>query len=226
MVNSIMVLLKFAVLILSSYLIGAIPFGIVVSKLSRGMDIRGYGSGRIGATNVIRTAGGRAGVLTMVLDVAKGSVAVVIAWCLLHTPVAQVVAAMSAMIGHNWSVYIKFQGGRGVATFVGGLAAMYWPVGLGVSAIVLSVAALSRYMSLGSILGTVTAFLTMLSLVILEKQPVAYLIYCGLAGCMILFQHRDNIRRLCAGNERKLGEKAEVRETERGSAGNEHGNSD
>lgn len=202
-----MVELKYVAVVLCSYLIGAMPFGILISRLTSGIDIRGYGSGKIGAANVIRTIGGRAGLVTMLLDVAKGSLAVMFAWFLLHTHAAQIVAAMAAIVGHNWSIYIKFQGGRGVAVFVGGLFAMYWPVGLGTGAVVLGVAALTRYMSLGSILGLAVAISVMFYLVIVDRQPMAYLIYCGVAGCLILFQHRGNIRRLRAGTERRLGGK-------------------
>lgn len=202
-----MVELKYAAVVLCSYLIGALPFGILISRLTSGIDIRGYGSGKIGATNVIRTIGGRAGLVTMLLDVAKGSLAVMLAWFVLHTHAAQIVAATAAIVGHNWSIYIKFQGGRGMAVFVGGLFAMYWPVGLGTGAVVLGLAALTRYMSLGSILGLAVAISVMFYLVIVDRQPMEYLIYCGVAGCLILFQHRDNIQRLRAGTERRLGGK-------------------
>lgn len=207
-----MVGLKFAAVILAGYLLGAVPFGILISRLAKGIDLRRYGSGKIGATNVIRTVGGKAGLISMLLDVAKGSLAVLFAWLMLHTHAAEVAAATAAVAGHNWSVYIKFQGGRGVAVFVGGLFAMYWPVGLATGAIVLGLGALTRYMSVGSIVGVAASILAMLVLVVMDKQPGEYLVYSAAVGCLILFQHRDNIQRLCAGAERKLGGKSEARD--------------
>lgn len=207
-----MVALKFVGVILAGYLLGAIPFGILISRLVKGIDVRRYGSGKIGATNVIRTVGSKAGLISMLLDVAKGSLAVLISWLVLHTPAAQVAAGAAAVVGHNWSIYIRFQGGRGVAVFVGGLFAMYWPVGLATAVIVLGLGALTRYMSLGSIVGVAASILAMLVLVLMHKQPGEYLIYAGAVGCLILFEHRDNIQRLCAGAERKLGGKGEARE--------------
>lgn len=121
--------------------------------------------------------------------------------------VAQAMVAMAAIAGHNWSPYIKFQGGRGVATFFGGLVPMCWPVaaicGLGV---LMGVTKLTRYVSLGSILAVTTASLAMLGLFFAGYQPVESLSYTLAATALILFQHRDNIRRLRAGTERKVGE--------------------
>jgi glycerol-3-phosphate acyltransferase PlsY len=208
-----MVALNFMAIILLSYLLGAIPFGIIATKLTRGIDIRDYGSGKIGATNVLRSAGGKASLLTAILDVGKGAVAVIIAWLVLHSYAGQVVAALAAMVGHNWPIYANFRGGRGVGPYVGGMAAMYWPValacGLGVG---LSIAALTRYASLGSIFVVLSSFTAMLLMVLLGTQPMEYLIYVGVGGGLILFQHRDNIQRLASGTERKLGERAEKRE--------------
>jgi glycerol-3-phosphate acyltransferase PlsY len=207
-----MVALKFIAIILLSYLLGAIPFGIIATKLTRGIDIRDYGSGKIGATNVLRSAGGKAGLLTLIPDVAKGAVSVMIAWLVLDGYAAQIVAALAAMVGHNWPIYANFRGGRGVGPYVGGMAAMYWPVALACGpGVGLGVAALTRYASLGSIFVVLSSFTAMLLMVLLGMQPTEYLIYAGVGGGLILFQHRDNIQRLAAGTERKLGEKAEKR---------------
>jgi glycerol-3-phosphate acyltransferase PlsY len=110
------------------------------------------------------------------------------------------------MAGHNWPVYIKFQGGRGVACFFGGLLAMSWPVALVCGGgILLGISALTRYVSLGSIVGTLSSLLIMAVLASLGYQPVEYLIYTGIAAPLIIFQHRDNIQRLKNGTERRLG---------------------
>jgi len=208
-----MVVLEFIAIVLLSYLLGAIPFGIVATKLTRGVDVRDYGSGKIGATNVLRSAGGKAGLLTLIPDVAKGTVPVLIAWLVLHSHAAQVVAALAAMAGHNWPIYANFRGGRGVGPYVGGMAAMYWPVALACGpGVGLGVAALTRYVSLGSIFVVLSSLMAMLLMVLIGTQPTEYLIYAGVGGGLILFQHRDNIQRLCAGTERKLGERAEKRE--------------
>lgn len=209
-----MLALEYTAVALIGYLLGSIPFGILVSKVARGIDIRMFGSGKTGTANVMRTAGGRAGAVTMMLDLSKASAAVLIAWAIVPTHAAQVVAALAAIMGHIWSVYIKFHGGRGVATYVGALLAMNWLVGLCTAVIILGIARLTRYMSLGSIVGIVASFLAMLALMIAGvRPPVIYLtvvpavqvLFCGLAAGIILIQHRDNVQRLLNGRERKLG---------------------
>jgi glycerol-3-phosphate acyltransferase PlsY len=215
-----MLTFEYIAVALIGYLLGSIPFGILVSKVARGIDVRMFGSGKTGTANVIRAAGGRAGAVTMILDVAKSAAAVLIAWAIVPTHTAQVVAALAAIFGHIWSVYIRFRGGRGVATYVGSLLAMNWLVGLCTAIVILGTARLTRYMSLGSIVGIVASFLAMLALMIMgSRPPVIYLtvvpavqvIFCGLAAVIVLIQHRDNVQRLLAGTERKLGEEAEKR---------------
>jgi glycerol-3-phosphate acyltransferase PlsY len=209
-----MLAFEYVAVALIGYLLGSIPFGILVSKVARGIDVRMFGSGKTGTANVIRAAGGRAGAVTMMLDLSKASAAVLIAWAIVPTHAAQVVAALAAIMGHIWSVYIKFHGGRGVATYVGSLLAMNWLVGLCTAIIILGIAWLSRYMSLGSIVGIVASFLAMMALMIMgSRPPVIYLtvvpsvqvLFCGLAAGIILIQHRDNVQRLLDGTERKLG---------------------
>src|SRR4030042_4521570 len=108
---------EYVVIIILGYLLGAIPFGMFVARLTRGVDVREYGSGKTGATNVLRTAGAKAGVVTLLLDLGKGAAPVAFAWLLLDSHVAQVVAAFSAMVGHNWPVFTQLRGGRGVAPY-------------------------------------------------------------------------------------------------------------
>jgi glycerol-3-phosphate acyltransferase PlsY len=202
--------LKFAAVIFLSYLLGAIPFGLIATKLTGGTDVREYGSGRTGVANVLRTGGRKAGLITVIGDLTKGAAAVFLASFFLSTPAAEAAAALAAIVGHNWSIYINFRGGRGVTTFFGGLLAIYWPIALLCGAgVVLGVTALTRYFSLGSIIGVLCSFLAMLPLALLGREPIEYLVYTGVAACLILFQHRDNIRRLQLGTERKLGQKAE-----------------
>jgi glycerol-3-phosphate acyltransferase PlsY len=206
---------------LLGYLIGAIPFGVLIIKFARKSDVTKYGSGKIGTTNVLRTGGVKAAAAVFVLDIVKGAVSVVFARIIvganeaslgalvLDYQAAQFLAASAAVIGHNWSVYIRFKGGRGVCSFFGGLFAMYWPAGLIGGAIVVELMAFARYASVGSLAGILGAFVFMLIFVLFGGQPVEYVVYTGVIGGLIFWKHRDNIQRLCAGTERKMGEKAE-----------------
>lgn len=189
---------------LLGYVLGSIPFGILIARLAKGVDVRLYGSGMTGTTNVMRTVGSKAGLITMLLDVAKGAAAVLAAWFIMHSHTAQAVSGLAAIAGHNWSIFIKFRGGRGVATYVGGLFSMYWPVGVGAAVVILGVGALSRYMSLGSVIGIVGSVVAVTLLVVFGNQPTAYLVYVGIAAVVILIHHRGNIARLLQGTERKL----------------------
>ena len=147
--------LKFVAVILSGYLIGAIPFGLIVTRLVGGVDVTKYGSGKVGTTNVLRTSGVGAGAVVFLCDIAKGAAVVVLAKAIvgaqeatlgslgLDFQGAQLLAALAAVVGHNWSVYIGFRGGRGVCTFFGALFAMWWPVGLIGGALVIGVMSLT-----------------------------------------------------------------------------------
>lgn len=197
---------------LLGYVLGSVPFGILIARLAKGVDVRLYGSGMTGTTNVMRTVGSKAGLITMLLDVAKGAAAVLAAWSIMHSHTAQAVSGLAAIAGHNWSIFIRFRGGRGVATYVGGLFGMYWPVGLGAAVVILGIGAFSRYMSLGSILGIVGSVVAVALLVLWGDQPIAFLVYAGIAALVILIYHRGNIVRLLQGTERKLDKSAEQEE--------------
>lgn len=196
---------RLVAVIFLGYLIGAIPFGLVVGKLTRGVDVREYGSGKMGATNVLRTLGARVGVLVFAADLAKGAAAVLLSRAILDTHAAAVAAAITAIVGHNWPVYVRFWGGRGVTTALGGLSALAPLVAAGCLGIGVVIIAWSRYVSLGSMAGALSGGIIMASLVALDRQPVEFLIYALIASCLIIFQHRDNISRLRSGTERRLG---------------------
>lgn len=196
---------RFVAVIFLGYLIGAIPFGLVVGKLAQGVDVREYGSGKMGATNVLRILGAKVGVLVFAADLAKGAVAVLLSRAILDTHAAAVGAATAAIVGHNWPVYIRFWGGRGVTTALGGLFALAPLVGVGCLGIGGIVIAWSRYVSLGSMAGALSGGIIMTPLVALDRQPVEFLVYALIASSLIVFQHRDNISRLRSGTERKLG---------------------
>jgi len=215
------IIAQFIAAILVGYLLGSIPFGLLIGKRMAKVDVRKYGSGRTGGTNVLRTAGRKAAALVACLDVAKGVLAVVFAGLIvgegylgvggfgLGVLVAQVLAALAAIVGHIWSVFLKFQGGRGVSVFSGALIALCPVAAMFGGVVIIAVIGLTRYVSLGSIAGVAGAYAILVPLTIINGFPIEYLFYTLFGGVLIIFMHRDNIVRLVSGTERKLGEKAE-----------------
>jgi acyl phosphate:glycerol-3-phosphate acyltransferase len=218
--------LYFAVVIIG-YLLGSIPFGLFIARWFAKADVRQVGSGKIGMTNVLRTAGKKAAALSLILDVLKGSAAVGVAALLfmndtdhvgLFTPMAtaKVLGALAALAGHVWPVFLKFKGGRGVATFFGALAALCWPAAVIGGACVLAIGLRTKYMSLGSIIGGVIAFILILMLYIIQFNffghypRFEYVVFSMIGAIFIYVMHRDNISRLFAGTERRIGEKTKV----------------
>ncbi|MBI4267050.1 MAG: glycerol-3-phosphate acyltransferase [Chloroflexi bacterium] len=218
-----MIIEKFIMVVLVAYLLGSIPFGLIISRCHSKVDIRRVGSGKTGMTNVLRVAGKKAAAWVLILDLLKGSIAVIFASLVFqmdYLPTsdsgmvwlgrsAQTLAGLAAIAGHIWPVFLKFKGGRGVATFFGGLVALYPPAAIFGGEVLFIGAGLTKYMSLGSIAGAVGSYAILASLTITHGLPLEYLIY-GLIGVgLIFYMHRDNIARLLAGRERKLGEKAD-----------------
>ncbi len=214
-------IVKFMAVMILGYLLGSIPFGALIGKRMANVDVRDYGSGKMGMTNVLRVAGKKAAALVGVLDVSKGALAVVFAGLVVgrHYLVvgnfgfglmtAQVLAALAAIAGHNWPVFLKFRGGRGVATFFGGLIALCPVVAIFGGEVIAIGAGLTRFVSLGSMAGAIGAYTILVPLTILNGFPIEYLIYALVGTIVIIVMHRDNIVRLVSGKERKLGEKAE-----------------
>jgi glycerol-3-phosphate acyltransferase PlsY len=202
-----------ALLILIGYLLGAIPFGLLIGRLARGVDLRRYGSGRTGATNALRTIGLRGAALVFILDLAKGIVAVLVArWLWGGDPALTewlaAAAGFAAIVGHIWSVFIRFTGGRGVATSTGALLAMVpWSL-LVLAPLVIIVIWRSRYVSLGSITGALVAPIVVALLLVAGIGSAAAILYALASGLLVTAAHGDNIARLRAGTERKLGQKA------------------
>lgn len=217
-----MIIAKFVAVIVAGYLLGSIPFGVLVSRRIVKGDVRQYGSGKIGATNVLRTAGKKAAIMVVSLDILKGALAVFFAGLIvgrgylvigdfaLGMLVAQVLAALAAVAGHIWPVFLKFRGGRGVATFFGGLIALYPPAAIFGGEILIIGAGLTRFASLGSIAGAVGTYAILVPLTIMNGFPIEYLVYALIGTVAIIVMHRDNIARLIAGKERKLGEVEKV----------------
>ena len=214
-----MIIAKFVAVVILGYLLGSIPFGVLVGRRQARVDIRQHGSRKTGATNVLRTAGSKAAALVVGLDLLKGALAVVFAGLIigksylvvnnfaLGMVVAQVAAALAAMAGHNYSVFLKFRGGRGVATFFGGLIALCPVAGVFGTEVFIIGAGLTGFASLGSIAGAVGTYIVLVPLTIVHGFPIEYLIY-ALVGVVIVFvMHRDNIIRLMSGKERRLGDK-------------------
>jgi len=216
-----MIVGKYIVCLLVGYLMGSIPVGYLVAKWRSRLDVRAFGSGKTGTTNVLRTAGVKAAALVVIGDLAKGALAVVFAGLImdksylavgslgLGLPLAQVLAALAAVAGHNWSVFLKFRGGRGVATFFGGLFAFLPMAALFGGEILLIGAVTTGFASLGSIAGVIGSYAIVVPLTVFNGWPLEYLVYALVGSLVIVIMHRSNIARLLAGKERRLGESAE-----------------
>ena len=193
-----MIALIWAVL---GYLIGSVPFGIVITRALGLGDLRKIGSGNIGATNVLRTGHKGAALATLLLDSGKGAIAVLLArW--LGGETAAVMAGAGALLGHCFPVWLGFRGGKGVATFLGTLIALYWPLGLAACAIWLLVALVTRISSLSALVAVGTS--PLVALLMGKGQIAAAALFMA---ALIFWRHKENISRLLAGTEPKIGRK-------------------
>ncbi|MFV0333784.1 MAG: glycerol-3-phosphate 1-O-acyltransferase PlsY [Tropicimonas sp.] len=184
---------------LLAYLLGSVPFGMVMARLFGLGDLRAIGSGNIGATNVLRTGNRPAAFLTLVLDAAKGGIAALIAGATLGGDAAQI-AALAAFLGHLFPVWLGFRGGKGVATFLGVLIALDWRIGLACCTTWLAVALIFRLSSLAALIAAASSTLWML---LLGRRDMLVL---GLAlTLLVLLRHRSNIARLRDGTEPRIG---------------------
>jgi len=182
-----------------AYLLGAIPFGYLLVKWRTGADVRSQGSGNIGATNVMRTTGRAAGVLTLLLDIGKGYLAVWIAGRVTQgDPLVMSAAALTVMAGHAYPVFLRFQGGKAVASFVGAFLYLTpWALAAEVVVFVVVVAR-TRHISMGSIVGAATL---PFAVWLIQKSPLPVLAAALIAGTFIIYKHRSNIDRLRSGTE-------------------------
>ncbi len=214
-----MIIAEFYLVALVGYLLGCIPFGLIIGRGKAKVDIRRQGSGKTGAANVLRTTGKKAAFAVATLDLLKGVLAVVFAGIIVGSDYlligefglgilfAQVIAALAAMAGHIWPIFFSFRGGRGVATFFGGLLALCPVAAVFGGEILIIGAGLSGFVSLGSITGAVGAYAILVPLIIINGFPVEYLAYTLIGTLVILYMHRGNIKRLLTGKERRMGEK-------------------
>lgn len=183
------------------YLLGSIPFGLVLTKLAGAGDLRSVGSGNIGATNVLRTGRKGLAAATLALDALKATLAIVLAWVVLGPPTA-LTAAAGAVLGHMYPVWLKFRGGKGVATYLGGLIGLAWPAAIVFGVVWLSVAALTRYSSAAALAATIASPLAMLAI----GESGAAIVFAALSA-LVWFKHSANIVRLLNGSEPKIGQK-------------------
>ena len=197
--------LQYAVVIILAYLAGSLSWGYILLRWRLGTDVREYGSGRTGMSNVLRTGGGKMAAVVFALDVGKGVLAVVMAKEATGASGAEVAAALAALVGHNWPVFLGFRGGRGILTALGGLSMMAPVPAVVATAIWLATAFGSRYISLGSIIGVLAGAASLIGLALAGWYSETYMYFAGVATAMIIWQHRDNIQRLVNGSERRIG---------------------
>ncbi|WP_108662518.1 glycerol-3-phosphate 1-O-acyltransferase PlsY [Acuticoccus kandeliae] len=191
---------QLVILFVFAYFCGSIPFGLIFTRFAGLGDVRKIGSGNIGATNVLRTGRKDLAALTLLFDAVKGVVPVIVgAYTLGDDGVA--VAAVGAFLGHLFPVWLKFRGGKGVATYVGCLFAAFWPAGLSFAVIWIGVAYLMRYSSLAALLATLAT-----PFVLVAFDEYLYAEVFALLTAFLWFKHRANIRRLVAGEETRIGQ--------------------
>ena len=209
------------------YLIGSVQFGLIVGRVTRGVDIRDYGSGATGATNVIRTSGAKAGVLVIVLDIAKGIAPFYIGTLLGHAAGLDhdqrawcaAAGAFAAVCGHVWPAYAGFRGGKAVASGYGAALAMNPLAAVAMLPVAAVIVATTRIMSLMTILMTPLLALFFIILAAMSISPPAYAAYATGAAAIIVFRHRANIARLLAGTEPRIGRGGEKRASGNAAAG-------
>lgn len=196
-----LVSLSALVALVLGYLLGSIPFGVILTRLAGFGDIRSIGSGNIGATNVLRTGNKALAAATLLGDGLKGTVAVLIAAAWLG-PTAALIAGFGAFLGHVFPVWLGFRGGKGVATYLGILIGVAWPFAVGFAIVWLAMAAIFRISSLAALTATL---LTPIALVV-TGHPAAAILFAVLT-VLAWIRHADNIRRLVAGTESRIGQK-------------------
>lgn len=191
-------LMNIFLVILFAYLIGSIPFGIIISKIMGLGNLRNIGSGNIGATNVLRTGNKLAAILTLIFDLLKGAIAVIITYYIFNDTTAQI-AALSSFLGHCFPIWLKFKGGKGVATFIGISLALYWPAGILICLTWVLTAFLSKISSLSALISSLSSILWVWILGV----PSAVFVMIVLT-ILIWYRHIENIKRIIKNTEPKI----------------------
>ena len=193
--------------LLTAYIFGSIPTSYIMGKLIKGIDIRDFGSGNVGATNALRILGTKVGIFTLIIDIGKGFIAVTIARFIIEEPtdLILILTGLFAILGHIFTIFLKFKGGKGVATSAGVFIALVpIPVALALFVFVFTVW-LSKFVSLGSILAALTLFISELVMNIwISFTELEFLIFTFIIALFIIIRHKANIQRLINGNENKI----------------------
>jgi glycerol-3-phosphate acyltransferase PlsY len=194
--------LSFVLAFLFGYLCGSVPFGLILTRLAGTQDLRAIGSGNIGATNVLRTGNKGLAAATLLGDMLKGTVAVIVAGQF-GGPNAAIAAGVGAFLGHLFPVWLKFKGGKGVATYIGLLLGLFWPAAVAFCAIWIAVALIFRYSSLAALIAS-----ALVPPLLLWSHHTALAAVFAVLSVLLWIMHRANIRRLMAGTEGRIGKKA------------------
>ena len=223
-----MIALKIIGVIVIGYLLGSIAFGLILGRIWTHRDIRKYGSGRTGPTNVQRTAGFWAAFPTALLDIGKGTLAVYLAWWILGDDsimlggyafgreLAAVLGGFAAVMGHVWRVFLKFKGGRGVSVVFGVMIAFCWQAALAAFILGIATLALVRYMSVASLVVVTVLAVGSGIYYAIGRLELEYLVYAIIGGLLVVLWHKDNIQRLIAGTERRVGQKVKIEDQQAG----------
>ncbi len=199
--------MKITLVIISCYLLGSIPFGYIVGKLFKKIDIREFGSGNIGATNVLRILGPPLASFVVIGDIGKGILSIYLAQYLgIDNLLILTIAGLAVICGHDWSLFLGFKGGKGIATTFGVVFALNPTISILALVIWGIVVITTRYVSLASILAVISIFI----FTILFKQPYEYIVFSAIILVLGIFNHKDNIKRLKLKKESKIGEKIKI----------------
>jgi len=203
-------MLSLVLAVVGGYLLGSLPGGYIVGKGIKGIDVRKFGSGNIGATNVLRVVGKKAAAIVLLIDLGKGAAAVYLAGLFsagLDPSFTKAIAGLACISGHNWSFFLKFRGGKGVATSAG-VFLLLTPLPFIFALVTMSlVVGITRYVSLGSMASAVA--LPFYIWILMGKEELSYIVLGVVVAALIILRHRSNLKRLLAGQENKLGEKVE-----------------
>jgi len=194
--------------ILISYISGSIPFGYIIGKLVKKIDIRDYGSGSIGATNTLRILGPFVASIVLIGDIGKGYFSIYLSRLISHDSIfILTIAGLAVICGHDWSLFLKFKGGKGVATTFGVILALNPMISILAAIVWVIVIITTRYASLSSI----SAVISIIIFTILFKQPYEYIIFSMIILILTIFRHKENNKRLKLGKESKIGEKIKIK---------------